>query len=269
MIIQDLVNILDDAFPPSLQEKYDNTGCQVLFPEDRINSILLSLDIDSSVIDEALEKGCNMIITHHPVFFRPIKRLCSGEQRSDMVIRLLMNRINVYSAHTNLDKIYNDRLSRALGLKSVNVLFETDSLNNGVTTGFGVMAETEGPVTLKSLMDTVKERLSLEYIIYSGSEDSVIRSVAVMNGAGGGQVEKIISENPGVDCIITGDVGYHSAHFASDNGVSVIDAGHYGTERVLLGYLKMEIMEFLADTEPSDVIGVHVSGSEKNPFRVY
>jgi putative NIF3 family GTP cyclohydrolase 1 type 2 len=155
MKIKELVTFLDTRFPIHLQEGYDNAGEQISFREAPIRGVLVSLDLDPGVVDEALERDCNIIITHHPLFFHPLKRIISGEPRSDMLLRLLDNGISLYSAHTNLDKIYYDKLSETLGIVDKELLIKTDFTdgNGSAVFGFGTYGQLKEAVNLRHERD--------------------------------------------------------------------------------------------------------------------
>jgi len=268
MKIEKLAKILNELFPLTLQEKYDNAGAQIIFPEEEIKSVLISLDIDRDTVREAVERGCNIIIAHHPFFFKPISRIDSSDPRSSLILELIERKISVYSVHTNLDKIFYDRLERVLQFKHVKILFETDSLDDGKSAGFGTLSALKAPMLLSDLLEVVKNRLKLDFIIYSGELSSSVANIALLNGAGGNSTEKIIKDND-IDCIITGDVGYHNSKFALDYGVSLIDAGHFGTERILLDFLKEMIQDYLTNNSAVNDISLYVSEKERNPLKVF
>ena len=267
MIINDLIKELDRRFPLNLQEKYDNAGDQICFGNSEIGGILLSLDIDDSVIDEAVEKRANLIVTHHPFFFKPLSRIRSGEPSSELLLRLIQSEISLYSAHTNLDKIYFDKLGEILGVGNRELLFKTDEAG-GTDYGFGIYGEFTRAVRLEDLLKDVKIKLGLEYVIYSGSKKSGIKKIALIGGAGGSMMEKILKERE-VQCVITGDIGYHPCKTAIRHGVSVIDAGHYGTEKILLGFLREEIEDCLTNLNKECDVKLYISEKEENPFKVY
>jgi dinuclear metal center YbgI/SA1388 family protein len=267
MKIKNIIMELDKIFPLYLQEKYDNAGDQVSFGNSEINNILLSLDIDESVINEAVEKQANLIITHHPFFFKPLSRIRSGEPSSELLLRLIKNEISLYSAHTNLDKIYFDKLGEILGVESRELLVKTDQTDE-IDYGFGVYGEFSIAVTLEDLLENVKKKLGLEYVIYSGNKKSEIKKIALIGGAGGSMIEKVLKERE-VQCVITGDIGYHPCKTAIRYGVPVIDAGHYGTERILLGFLRAEIEDCLTNLDKECDVRLHISQKEENPFKVY
>ncbi len=270
MKVRDACSFLEGRFPPALQEKYDNAGGQVLFPDDEIRGVLVSLDCDRAVIEEARTLGCNLIVTHHPIFFRPLRNLTGGEPHSEMIFDLVNDRTSLYSAHTNLDKIYFDRLGAVIGLAEMSLLVKTDTPRSegGREYGFGARGEFNPPLPLEELLHRVCDRLALPFLVYAGKGEAPMRRCAVSGGAGGGSIGRILQECE-VDCIITGDVGYHDVKTAVDHGVAVIDAGHYGTERILLDFLCSDIQDYLTKTPTAGQIRACVSRMETNPFSVF
>ncbi len=267
MNIRDLTEYLNNRFPIELQEKYDNTGDQVSFTEKSINNILLAVDIEEKIIAEALEKNCNIIITHHPFLFKPLKKIKTGEPYSDYLLSLIRNEISLYAVHTNMDKIFFDKLGRVLGINDGKLLLKTDTMDN-IDYGFGFYGKLTEEIMLDDLLKLIKDKLSLSYLQYTGEKTSPVRNVALINGAGGGQIENIILNN-NVDCIVTGDVGYHHFKTAQIYGIPVIDAGHFGTERILLDFLKDEIDEYLKKNNLEQSIKIYISQYEENPVKIF
>jgi len=265
MKIKKFISIMENIFPLSLQEDYDNSGGQVIFNNLEVSSVLLSLDADRNIIDEALFSGCNLIVTHHPLLFQPLKNIISSDPQSDLIMKLIENKISLYSLHTNLDKIYSDRLGGLLGFRKNALLLPKGSFQNGDPAGFGSISILDKAIELHELLRRIKEKLKLQFIIYTGSPDTLISRVAILNGSGGKSVEHIIQKND-IDCIITGDIGYHHAKAACDYGIPVIDAGHYGTEKILIEFLKKDLMDCLTKYNRGDDIKIIISKIEKNPF---
>ncbi|MDY6933514.1 MAG: Nif3-like dinuclear metal center hexameric protein [Spirochaetota bacterium] len=267
MRVKDLIKALNERFPLHLQEAYDNAGEQISFRNNIVDGILISLDLNEEVIKEAIEMGCCIIVTHHPFFFKPLRRITSGEPKSEMLIKLIVRGISLYSAHTNLDKIYYDKLADVLGVYNRRLLIKTDISNDSMDYGFGIYGELNRVITMEHLLNIVKDRLKLKYLIYSGDKHKSISRLALINGAGGGMIEKILAEY-NLDCIITGDVGYHPGKIAQDYDVSIIDAGHYGTERILLDFLKLEIQDCLTKIGAGSDIRIYISEKEESPFKI-
>jgi len=265
MKIKDLLSNLESSFPGFLQESFDNTGNQVVFPDEDISGVYICLDPDKFVVEDALSSGSNLIISHHPLIFKPVKSIVHGDVRSESLIKLISAKVSLFALHTNFDKIMYDYFAGFLGFEESKPLFETDSFEERIV-GFGSYVVLDREIAFNSLLEIVKTRLQLEFLLYAGKRESAIKRIAFVNGSGGGSIEKIIrSNNP--DCIITGDVGYHHIKFAIENNTSVIDAGHFGTEKIFKSLICRIVDEYIKKS--GEEIKVIESEVEKNPFKVY
>lgn len=148
MRIEQLTEWLNETYPTYLQEKYDNTGGQILFNKKEITGILFSLDLTAGVIEEAKEKNCNFIINHHPYFFKGIKQIDDGDAHASLLLELIDNRISCFALHTNFDKFMNRFIEDKLGLKHQQVLFETEIGDDGDQLGFGSISNLKRKVSL-------------------------------------------------------------------------------------------------------------------------
>lgn len=265
MNVKELLNKLESFFPGFLQESFDNTGNQVVFYDEDISGVYVCLDPDRFVVDDALASGCNLILSHHPLIFRPVKSIVQGDVRSESLIKLVSAKVTLYAMHTNFDKIMYDYFARFLGFDKSELLFETDKFNEKPV-GLGSIAFLDDAINFNSLLDLVKKNLQLDFILYSGEMNSLIKSIAFVNGSGGSSIEKIISsKNP--DCIITGDVGYHHMKYAIENNKCVIDPGHFGTEKIFKNLMCNIVSRFIQESGRD--IKVIESEIEQNPFKVY
>jgi len=263
MKIHELTEKLNSRFPEEMMEPYDNTGVQVLFNDDEIKKIYICLDIDMTTLSDAIDRGCNLIISHHPLIFRPIKKITTSESRSRIVIDMIADRISMYSIHTNFDRIMYKALSDCVGFRDSIPLLKS-SVMNAEETGFGSFTELPVSITLGELMLNIKTKLDLNYLIYSGMKNKIIKYIAFLNGSGGGSIEQII-QSYAPDCIVTGDVNYHHVKYASDSGTCIIDAGHFGTEIIFKKLLAQSVKDVLNDK----TIDIIISDIEKNPFKVF
>jgi len=268
MKIKDLTSFLEKKFPLDFQESYDNSGSQVLFPEASLKGIMFSLDLSNEILTEALKKKCNLIITHHPFFFNPLRKIILSDPQSQIISKLLEKKVSVYALHTNLDKFYYNKLGEIYSGKENELLFPTNDTLEGEKIGFGTVVKLEKALSLNRILALTKERLKIDFVIYAGDLKQSIKTLAVLNGAGGGAIEKIISLDQKIEAILTGDVNYHQAQAALLKGVAVIDAGHYNTEKILLDFLKKEIDYFLKKNSQKE-IKLYLSKKETNPFQVY
>jgi len=263
MKVNELIKRLKDKIPEDIQEEYDNTGEQILFNDDIIERIYICLDADMETVLDAKKNNCNVMISHHPLIFKPIKKIVTDESRSNILLNLISSRISLYSLHTNFDKIMYSTLSDSLGFSGATPLMNIQEID-GIEIGMGSFIKLENEIALSELLHKTKDKLNLEFITYCGNENDAIKSIAFINGSGGGSVEKVINTyNP--DCIISGDVNYHNAKYAIDSGKNIIDAGHFGTEIIFKKNLAESLKEVLYDEN----IELIISGIEKNPFKVY
>jgi len=269
MIVSELFMFLDKKFPPMIQEQYDNSGKQLAFSKEKITGVLLALDVSDEVVIEAMKRGCNVIITHHPIFFKPLKNIDDEDVHSRLVLNMIEKRISLYSAHTPLDKVYYDKLAEKLGVTLIDIIYRDDNnLQAGSDElGYGIYGYCPQAISSENWLQQVKNMLNLEYITFGGDECKNIKKVALLNGAGGRRIPAI-TQKYDVDCIITGDVGYHEMKYALDSGVMVVDAGHYGTEKVLLDFLLADIQDYLTKTIQDSQVQVSIANSERNPFKV-
>jgi len=226
--IKDIDRIMENIAPSKYKEDYDCVGLMLGDMEEEVTSILLALDCTLEVIEEAKKRDCNLVLCHHPLLFKKPSTITTDSLLGKKIIKLISSKINVYSSHTNLDSVaggINDILMNLLGLKHYEVLNISDKESNS---GIGRIAHLESPVLLSELCQTVKDSLNLSVIRYSGRDDKLISEVAVINGSGQDFFEAAVKS--GAQCIITGDTTYHYISDLNEEGIGLIDAGHYGTE---------------------------------------
>lgn len=230
--VKDIDKILEEHAPAKFKESYDNVGLMVGDRECEVNSILVALDCTLEVIDEAIKKGCNFILTHHPLLFRKPSNITTDTLLGRKILKLIQNNINLYSSHTNLDSVeggINDIIMKMLGFDNYRTIELSDRRSdNDNVTGIGRIATLSDSVTLEEMCYKIKKSLNIPFIRYSGEESCKIKKVAVINGSG--QDYFSAAKRLGADCIITGDTTYHYVSDFSEEGICIIDAGHFGTE---------------------------------------
>ncbi len=251
MKVKEIYDFIDSFAPFSTQCEWDNSGLLIGNPDNEIIKIGLSLDADISVIKEAAEKGCNLIITHHPVIFRPLKSISD----EDPVTALIRNNINIICAHTNLDKStegVNFVLANTLGLKNIR-RFETDTEANMCL--IGDIEETNA--TEFSRIVSEKLCATVEFT----DAGKTIRTVAGCGGAGGEFIYELQNK---VDAFVSGEFSYHEFLDSKRLGISAIRAGHFETENPVISYLHDKIKNYfniecvlLNHKNPANYIGVN------------
>lgn len=229
---------IEKLAPVALAEDWDNVGLLVGDAEQEVKMVLLSLDMDEYVAQEAADIGADLVVTHHPVMFEPIQRLTEDDPQQRALRLLIEHHISHYAAHTNLDVAaggLNDYMAFLLGLKNTEILDVTQETDN-VKHGFGRYCELETPVQLKEMMERCKTVFHLSGVKYVGYPDRLVRRVAVNTGGGAGIIGRCYEED--IDLFITGDIKYTVAREAYERGMAVIDAGHYDTEIIVMDFME-------------------------------
>lgn len=247
--LSDIIDFMNEFCPPSLAFSGDNVGLIEGRRDKEIKRVLLTLDVDEKVASEASELGCDMIISHHPLMFHAIKRLTDKDPMQRTLMSLVKNDIALFSAHTNLDCVrggLNDYLAEKLGIKESSVI-ETVGNINGIDHGFGRIGRIDEGITLADMLKKCTLALGTPFVKYVGNPDKKISTVALNCGGGADEIDICIEM--GVDLFITGDVKYNPARDAYENGMALIDAGHYETEHIVCELLENKLSEVFSDVE--------------------
>ena len=224
MKVRDIIQIIEDFAPLSIQEGWDNSGLCVGSPEDEATSVLLGLDCIEQLVDEAIECGADLIITHHPLIFSGLKKISPDDQIGAAVIKAVRAGISIYAAHTNADKVIagvSGAMAARLGLNDVEILEE-----DGDGTGLGVVGNLPEPVSAEEATALVKERFSLKMVKTSAPVGCKISRIAMCGGSGSSLIES--ARRSKAQLYISGDISYH--HFFTPEGFMIMDIGHYESE---------------------------------------
>ena len=361
--VNDLVRTIDTAAPYKYALSWDNSGFLVGHADQEVLKVLVSLDFTEAVLDEAIEKGANVIVTHHPYFFKPIARLTDETAKGRLVLRLIENHISLLCAHTNLDVAHdgiNDLLCEMLGLQNVihagcayrqkyykivffvpeghqqavidalgdagagrlgcytrcsfvtkgegrfqpldgaqpfigtpgmveqvpeyrvEAIVEEELLNQTVQAGIGAhpyeqpaydilpnevgqtvgeirIGEYDGATTLKDFLETVRNVLKADKLSYAGTENALVKRVAVCSGSGADFLE--LAKGQGADTLLTADARYHDYQLANELSIHLIDAGHFETETI--------ICTRLAELFRQNGLSVEVSQAHQGFYKVF
>lgn len=245
----DIREYINSIFPEKYAFDRDNVGL-ILGREDKeIKRAIITLDVDEKVAKEAKDSNADLIISHHPLMFYPIKRLTKKTPSERTLIELVSNDITLISAHTNLDCTQgglNDYLCEKLGIINTKVIEVVGSDENGEH-GFGRIGELEKDFTLSEILDRCKKVLDAKGLRYTGEENKIIRKVAVNCGGGSDLLDECIFL--GADLFITGDVKYNPFRDGYESGMAVIDAGHYETEHIVCELLQKVMKDKYPDIE--------------------
>ena len=235
MKIKDIIKFLEERFPLSLQEDWDNSGLQIGNIENDLTNIMISLDLDEQTIQKAKEKSCNLIINHHPFLFSSIKSIDLNKGNGKIIKDLIKNDITVFAMHTNLDigkGGVNDNLAKLLYLRDISNL---DTNNENPMARFGYTDE----ITAYDFSKFVKEKLNCKGLILYGDKDKKIEKVALCGGAGSDFINDAIKK--GCDLIVTSDVKYHEA-IDNCKKINIVDPGHFASENHII-YMIKDLLE--------------------------
>lgn len=235
MTVKDVYDRINRAADFSLAMDFDNPGLLVGDPNAQVTSALAALDVTDAVIAEAVERGANLIVTHHPVIFHPMKRVTADT----LVWKLIRNNLSVICAHTNLDVAkggVNDILAETLGLLEITPLENEEGLGR-----IGILPR---GMTPPELAYYTKQRLDVDAVRYCDGGQA-IQKVAVCGGSGGSLLASVAAS--GCQAFITGDVKHDVMLDAVHRGITLIDAGHFGTETLAVGYLAQLAGEVLGE----------------------
>lgn len=244
-IVNDVINAFSVIAPASDMEKgeYDNVGLLVGKRRSKVTKVLCCLDVTRAVIDEAIDLGAELIVSHHPMIYAPIGSVTTDDVTGDKVVKAIENRIAIYAAHTNLDFTpdgINDYAAELLALKDIDVTCPFGQPGAGL----GRVGVLEKTMTAEELGKLCKDVFHDDFVRIIGSKNTVISRVAVINGAGGGDVKYIDAAiDAGADCLVTADVKHHVAVYAVDRGFTLVEPQHYTMEHVYIGKLAAKLRE--------------------------
>ena len=222
--VKDVTRVIEEFAPLAIQEKWDNSGLCIGSADAPVTSVLLGLDCTPELVDEAIECGADMIVTHHPLIFSGLKKITPDDMVGQAVFKAIKAGISIYAAHTNADKVIagvSGAMAAKLGLKDVQILDE-----DGEGTGLGVVRNLPEPMTAQQAVELVKERFSLQAVRTSRPVEGMIERVAMCGGSGGSLIAA--AKASGAQLYLSGDISYHN--FFTSEGFMIMDIGHYESE---------------------------------------
>lgn len=241
MKLKTIIEYIEEWAPKNIVDGWDNTGFQIGREEKDINNILIALDLDETIAKKAIEGQVDLIITHHPIIFKPLKSIVNTNPIEKLILRLIQNDIAVYNAHSNLDLAIggvSDVLAEKLGLENtINLkeIFHGEKNNEKIVYGYGKIGVVED-IQIEEFIKKVKISLNIEDLIVYGHVNRNINKLAICGGSGSDFIED--AYNLGADLYITGDIKYHEAQFAYERGLTLIDIGHFHSEKFILPAIK-------------------------------
>lgn len=235
--VSDVFAYLNELAPVELKMDFDNVGILLGNEDHEVRKALVALDITDDVVDEAISLGADLIVSHHPLIFEPLKNVLSSDLTGKKIIKLIKNDISAICMHTNLDIAdggVNDALISALGAAPCSYLEYTGTDMLGRKHGCGRIGELERAMTMPEFLEKCKSALNANGLRYHDAGLKV-KKLAVMGGSGGSCVE--IAKSMGCDTYVTSDIKYNSFLDAKELGINLIDADHFCTENVIVPVL--------------------------------
>ena len=263
--ISDIIKLLEDIAPTCLAEDWDNVGLQLGKRDWSVRSIWVALDPLPEVVTAACREKVDLLITHHPLIFRPIKNLDFDTSLGAIFKQATDNHMGILSAHTNLDTAAdgtNDVLASRIGLKNVKVLGDEISTHSGL--GLGRIGELEEPLDLSAFAASVIKKLGVSHAKVAGSRDLVISKAAVCSGSGSDLLRHFFSSD--AQAYISGDFRYHDARDAEAHNRGLIDIGHFASEQIILEVLTEQL--HVRSTQAGMDVTIEACGLEKDPFMI-
>ena len=240
--------------PLSYQESFDNSGLQAGLPSMEVGRVLVCLDVTEEIVDEAIERGCNMILSHHPLIFKPLKQISGLSYQQRCCIKAIKNDIAIYSAHTSLDNAVGGVNYKIASLLGVQV---DGFLQGGEECGSGVIGHLEAPMESEEFLRSVKAKFGIEALRCSEFEGRRISKVAICGGAGAFLLGDAIAQ--GADCFVCGEFHYHD--YFENCGVILCECGHYQSEQFTCCLLRDLVQASCPEVE------VHITEINTNPIK--
>ncbi|MGM0380512.1 MAG: Nif3-like dinuclear metal center hexameric protein [bacterium] len=252
---------LEDNVPAEFAEEWDNVGWMVGPLEEKLKGIVVCVDPSPEALEFTLENNCNLLLSHHPLFFEPVKRLTTAEPLQKMVMEAISADIGIYAMHTNADGCpggLNDLFARYLGLEETQPLVENEMDSSS---GLGRVGSYSSPVLLSEIEEKFSSHPRISYFqtVHAGEEE--IEQVAVCTGSGGDFLDNDVVR--ATDLYISGDIKHHQVENARMHGLNLINLDHYEMETFFLNFAQELLEDQLAVDCPVSLF------ERENPYLHY
>lgn len=248
MKCREIIEILERLAPRACACDWDNPGLLAGRQEKEVKKLLLTVDADDEAVAEAIRGGADMILSHHPLIFKPVRHVSDEDFIGRRLVSMIQADISYFAMHTNYDVspgCMADQAAERIGILGGMPLEPMGELA-GIPYGIGKIGELKTPVSGKELAELVKNTFGLPFVtVYGGElfETEPIRRAAVCPGSGGSTISAALKG--GAQVLITGDISHHEGIDAAAQGMMILDGGHYGLEHIFLedmeAYLKREL----------------------------
>lgn len=251
MKCSDIIKILQETAPESCACDWDNPGLLAGRSDKEVKKIYIALDATDEVVEAAIREKADLLLTHHPLIFRPVKKVNDQDFITRRLMRLIQADISLYAMHTNFDAAPGGMAALAAERLDIREICPLEVMGemekNGISCpyGIGAVGSIHRAMTVGSLAEEVKRAFELPFVLVYGPAlmEKEVKRAALCPGSGAGVIEKAISA--GADVLITGDIGHHPGIDAAARGLAVIDAGHYGMEHIFIRHMAEVLREKL------------------------
>lgn len=253
MRLSEIINIIESVAPLKWQEEWDNSGLQVGNRNADIHAALLTTDVTESVVAEAIELHCDLIISHHPLLFHGLKTICGNTPQERIVALAIEHHIAIYSSHTAMDNYLHGvsgRMAEKLGLQNYRLLA-------GEEYGLGAIGQLPAPMPFERFLDLVKQTFNTTYIRYIAPAQPLVQTIALCGGAGSEFVGEAIAQK--ADVYLSADFKYHEFMDAVGQ-IGIVDIDHWVSEH----YTRDIYKELL-----SDHLTTYISQADNTPVKLF
>ena len=259
MTVKDIMNCITEIAPLQWQEDYDNAGLQVGDVNVEVHKALIALDVTEALVDEAIGKSCDLIISHHPLIFKGLKHLTPHTYIERVVMKAIKHDIAIVSMHTNLDNSYlgvSHVLAKELGLKNLQLLHPT--ADEPELCGAGMVGEFDCPMKEIDFLQLIAEKIGSPCLKHSALTGRMVKKVALCGGSGTPFMPDALRQN--ADAYLTADIKYHD-FFVPEGRILLVDGGHFETEQftkeLIKVLIKKKIPTFAAEIAETNTNAVH------------
>ncbi len=241
MKCQNIIEMLEELSPLKFAMDWDNPGLLCGRRDKEVEKVYIALDATDEAVAMAVEQGADMLLTHHPLIFSPLKKINNDDFIGRRLWKLIRNDISYYAMHTNFDVMgMADASAEILGLRNTDILDVTWS-EDDAKEGIGRTGRLPRIMSLLECGEYVKERFGVKHVRIYGDTEADLELAAICPGSGKSEIKNAI--RAGADVLITGDIEHHEGIDAAASGLAIIDAGHYGIEKLFIDYMKDYISE--------------------------
>jgi dinuclear metal center YbgI/SA1388 family protein len=264
MKISEVIDLIETWAPPQYAEEYDNVGLITGNSDSEITGILICLDSLEITINEAKAKGCNLIIAHHPIIFKGLKKINGANYVQRTIIQAIKNEIGIYALHTNLDNIasgVNKKIADKLNLDQLRILSSKNLLPpKSEIIGSGIIGQYSRPLKIDDFLGILRKNMELPVIKHTVLCKDQVSKVAICGGSGSFLIPSAIKEK--ADVFITSDLKYHE-FFDADAQMILMDIGHYESEKFTIELIEEYLLKFL----PANLI--NKTAHKTNPVQYF